>query len=76
MGLSNEVIGTAGKCVQHQQKTGNRENITVIVTICADGTSMPPAVIFMLKDMMGEKRRGVLMGSILLYTTMKIPTVT
>ena len=46
MGLSNEVIGTAGKCVQHQQKTGNRENITVIVTICADGTSMPPAVIF------------------------------
>ena len=32
--------------------------------------------IIVLRDMMGEKRRGVLMGSILLYTTMKIPTVT
>ena len=30
----------------------------------------------MLRDMMGEKRQGVLMGSILLYTTMKIPTIT
>jgi len=46
-GSSNEkVIGAAGKRIQHQQKTGNRENITVMVTICADGTSIPPAVIF------------------------------
>ena len=46
-GLSNEkVIGAAGKRIQHQQKTGNRENIIVVVTICADGTSVPPAVIF------------------------------
>jgi len=46
-GSSNEkVIGAAGKCIQHQQKTGNRENITVMVMICADGTSVPPAVIF------------------------------
>lgn len=40
------VIGRAGRNVQYQQKDGNRENITVIVTICADGTSLPPAVIF------------------------------
>jgi len=46
-GSSNEkVIGAAGKRIQHQQKTGNRENITVMVTICADGTSVPPTVIF------------------------------
>ena len=46
-GASNEkVIGAAGKRIQHQQKTGNRENITVMVTICGDGTSIPPAVIF------------------------------
>lgn len=46
-GSSNEkVIGATGKRIQHQQKTGNRENITVMVTICADGTSVPPAVIF------------------------------
>ena len=30
----------------------------------------------LLRDMMGEKRQGVLMGSTLLYTTMKIPTLT
>lgn len=45
-GASERVIGAAGKKTQHQQKDGNRENITVIVTICADGTSLPPAVIF------------------------------
>jgi hypothetical protein len=31
---------------QYQQRDGDRENITVIVTVCADGTSTPPAVIF------------------------------
>ena len=47
-GLSNrKVIGPAGRRIQHQQKTGNQENITVMVTICADGSSLiPPAVIF------------------------------
>jgi len=47
-GSSNrKVVGPAGRTIQHQQKTGNRENITVMVTICADGSSsVPPAVIF------------------------------
>ena len=40
------VIGSKGKTTQHQQREGTRENITVIVTICADGTSISPAVIF------------------------------
>ena len=31
---------------------------------------------YLLRDMMGEKRQDVLMGSILLYTIMKIPTIT
>ena len=31
---------------QYQQRAGTRENTTVLVTICADGTSLPPAVIF------------------------------
>jgi hypothetical protein len=31
---------------QYQQRAGTRENTTVIVTICADGTSIPPTVIF------------------------------
>ena len=40
------VIGSQGKTMQHQRREGTHENITVIVTICADGTSIPPAVIF------------------------------
>lgn len=40
------VISAADKKVQHQQRAGSRENITVIVTIGADGSSLPPAVIF------------------------------
>jgi len=45
-GVRERVIGPAGKSVQHRQEDGSRENTTVIVTICADGTSIPPAVIF------------------------------
>lgn len=31
---------------QYQQRTGTRENITVLTTICADGTAPAPAMIF------------------------------
>ena len=40
------VIGPAGKKIQYKQQKGSRETITVLVTICADGTALPPAVIF------------------------------
>ncbi|THU95545.1 DDE-domain-containing protein, partial [Dendrothele bispora CBS 962.96] len=46
VGMSEHVIAGSGKSVQHQQRSGNRENITVLCTICADGSSLPPAVIF------------------------------
>lgn len=45
-GERERVIGGKGAGPHYQQRDGNRENITVIVTICADGTSTPPAVIF------------------------------
>jgi hypothetical protein len=46
IGVKERVFGGAGKGVQHQIRSGDRENITVIETICADGTCIPPAVIF------------------------------
>jgi hypothetical protein len=46
IGLKERVYGDSTKKFQHQQRSGGQENITVIVTICADGTSLPPAVIF------------------------------
>lgn len=44
-GEHERVIGGRRPGPQYQQRTGNRENITIIVTICADGTAQPPAVI-------------------------------
>ena len=40
------VIGGVGKKTQHQKREVNRENTTVIVTICADGSTIPPITIF------------------------------
>ena len=46
VGQKERVFGASSQKVQHQQRSGDRENITVIVTICGDGTSTAPAVIF------------------------------
>ncbi|KAE9386129.1 hypothetical protein BT96DRAFT_960643 [Gymnopus androsaceus JB14] len=46
IGTTEYVVGRKGKGVQHQQRDGNRENITVLPTICADGTNLVPAIIF------------------------------
>ena len=40
------MIGKKGQTNQHQIREGTRENITVVVSIAADGSSIPPAVIF------------------------------
>ncbi|KAG9101529.1 hypothetical protein FS749_006099 [Ceratobasidium sp. UAMH 11750] len=45
-GNSERVIGPQGSKIVYQIRTGSRETITVIATICADGTSLPPTVIF------------------------------
>ncbi|KAF8834587.1 hypothetical protein BDN67DRAFT_1016335 [Paxillus ammoniavirescens] len=44
-GDCKQVIGGRKPGSQYQQCTGNQENITIIVTICADGSAEPPAVI-------------------------------
>ena len=46
------VIGEVGKRVQHDQTEGERENVTVIETICGDGTYLKPTVIFKGKNLM------------------------
>ncbi|KAI0274198.1 hypothetical protein BGY98DRAFT_1117181 [Russula aff. rugulosa BPL654] len=42
IGVTERVIGPAGASIQHQQRSGARENITVLPTICADGTTLAP----------------------------------
>ncbi|KIJ12681.1 hypothetical protein PAXINDRAFT_55385, partial [Paxillus involutus ATCC 200175] len=45
-GLRERVIGPARKKRQHQQHDRNRKNITIMVTICADGAAIPPTLIY------------------------------
>ena len=45
-GEHEHVFSTRKKAAPYQQHGGTQENITIIVTICADGTSTPPTVIF------------------------------
>lgn len=45
-GSPTKVIGYTGKKQQYQQQGANREMTMVLVTICADGTTIPPAMIF------------------------------
>lgn len=42
----NRIIGAKGKKVQYQQQAGTRENITVLVTIGANGMALNPAIIY------------------------------
>lgn len=46
VGTTEYVLGPKGQSVQHQQRSGNCENITIIPTICGDGSSTAPAVIY------------------------------
>lgn len=45
-GKKTRVVGPTGDRTQKMQRDGNKENVTVMATICADGTSVPPVVIF------------------------------
>ncbi|EGO30778.1 hypothetical protein SERLADRAFT_404796 [Serpula lacrymans var. lacrymans S7.9] len=45
-GRKQRVIGPAQMKMQHQQRDGNRKNITMMVTICADGGSIAPTIIY------------------------------
>lgn len=42
----SKVVGARGTKTQHKQGGADRENVTAIVTICADGTSLRPTIIF------------------------------
>ena len=44
--MPSKVIGKAKQKIQHRTESGNRSLITVLPVICADGSSLPPLVIF------------------------------
>jgi hypothetical protein len=42
----SKVVGARGTKTQHKQGGADQENVTAIVTICVDGTSLRPTIIF------------------------------
>ncbi|KIO18089.1 hypothetical protein M407DRAFT_59578, partial [Tulasnella calospora MUT 4182] len=40
VGGKQKVVGASGQKIQHMKRDGNRELVTVMVTICADGTKL------------------------------------
>jgi Tc5 transposase DNA-binding domain len=51
---TQRVLGRRGTKTQHKQGSGERENVTAIVCICADGTVLRPAIIYKGKNMMAK----------------------
>lgn len=43
---TSRVVGRRGNKIQHKQGSANRENVTGIITICADGTHISPLIVF------------------------------
>ena len=53
-GAKQHIIGRKDTSIQHIQRGGNQENVTVMVTICADGSTTCPTVIFKGKRMFSD----------------------
>lgn len=51
-GARQRVVGARGTKTQHASGSGNRENVTAIVTICADGTALRPTIIYKGKNLL------------------------
>jgi len=51
LGVKLRVVGPQESRCQHLQESGTKENITVLVTICADGTALPPTIVFKNKEL-------------------------
>ena len=51
---TQRVVGGRGTKTQHKQGGADRENVTAIVTICADGTTLKPTIIFKGQNFMSK----------------------
>jgi hypothetical protein len=46
------VVGRRGSKIQHRAGSANRENVMALVTICADGSTLKPTIIFKGRNFM------------------------
>jgi hypothetical protein len=53
---TQHVIGGQGTKTQHKQGGANHENVTTIVTICTNGMTLKPTIIFKSQNFMSKWR--------------------
>jgi hypothetical protein len=51
LGIKFCVVGLRESRRQHLQQSRTKENITVLVTICADGSALHPTIVFKNKEL-------------------------
>ena len=51
LGIKLRVVGPRESRRQHLQESGTKENIMILITICADGMALPPTIIFKNKGL-------------------------
>ena len=57
-GSKQHVLTWPGTKTQHMVEDGHCENVTVMCTVCADGTALPPVVIFKGKYFLEKWRQN------------------
>ncbi|KAJ2930114.1 hypothetical protein H1R20_g6971, partial [Candolleomyces eurysporus] len=62
------VVGARGTKTQHKQGGADRENVTAVVTICADGGTIPPLLIFKGKNLKDTWAQNNQVGAYSHYT--------
>lgn len=58
-----KVVGRRGAKRQHKQGSGDKENVTVLVTICADGSHLRPTIIYKGKNFMQKWQENNVSGA-------------
>lgn len=61
---TRKVVGGCGTKTQHKQGGADRENVTAIITICADGTALHPTIIFKAAQWNPEWRENNVLGAL------------
>ena len=59
----SRVVGGQGTKTQHRQGGADHENVTALVTICADGTKLCPTIIFKAKNFQAKWRNDNVSGA-------------
>jgi hypothetical protein len=70
---TERVVGGRGTKTQHKQGGADRENVTALVTICADGSALRPTIIFKGQNFMTKWAQDNVSGASYVLTLVPKP---